>query len=74
MTTKPVKRRDFTQVAFAVAQIATGEAAPEPELTEAQKSGSKGGKIGGAKRAKKMTAEERSEAAKKAAAARWDNN
>ena len=33
MTTKPIKRRDFTQVAFSVAQIATGEAADPKELT-----------------------------------------
>lgn len=72
MTTKTNKRKDFTQVAFNVVQQATGEAAPKPELTQAQESGKKGGKIGGAIRAKKLTAEERSEIAKKAALARWN--
>ena len=71
MTKRTNPRKDFTQVAFNIVQQATGEVEPEPELTEAQKSGRKGGKIGGAKRAKKLTAEERSEIARKAAEKRW---
>jgi hypothetical protein len=74
MTTRTNKRKDFTQVAFSVAQQATGEAAPKPGLTKAQESGKKGGKIGGVKRAKKLTAEERSEIAKQAADKRWGND
>ena len=73
MTKRTNPRKDFTQVAFNVVQQATGET-PKPKLTKAQEAGKKGGKIGGTIRAKKMTAKERSEAAKKAAAARWDNN
>jgi len=71
MTTKTNKRRDFTQVAFNVVQQATGEAAPEPELTGKKADSSKGGKKGGKARAEKLTPEERSEIAKKAAKARW---
>jgi hypothetical protein len=74
MTTRTNKRKDFSQVAFNIVQQATGEVTPKPELTKAQESGKKGGKIGGATRAKKMTAKERSEAARKAATARWGNN
>ncbi|HEV3277498.1 MAG TPA: hypothetical protein VG860_11835 [Terriglobia bacterium] len=36
------------------------------------KIGRKGGKVGGAKRAANMTAQERSDAARKAVQARWD--
>lgn len=64
-------RKDFTQVAFRVAQIATGEAEPTLELTGKKADSSKGGKIGGKARAEKLTPEERSEIAKKAANARW---
>jgi hypothetical protein len=68
-------RKDFTQVAFSVVQKATGEAPAEPEIDPKKKaaveSGRKGGVKGGAARAKKLTAEERSEIAKKAAATRW---
>lgn len=76
MTTKRTNpRKDFTQIAFGVVQKATGEAAPEPEIDTKKKaaieSGRKGGLKGGTERAKKLTAEERSEIAKKAAEARW---
>lgn len=33
MTTKTSKRKDYTQLAFAVVQQATGEVEPAPELT-----------------------------------------
>ena len=71
MKTKSTSRRDFTQVAFNIVQIATGEAEPTPELTGKKADSSKGGKIGGKARAEKLTPEERSEIAKKAAQARW---
>ena len=76
MTTKRTNpRKDFTQVAFGVVQQATGEAPPaldiDPKKRAAIESGRKGGVKGGTARAKKLTAEERSEIAKKAAAARW---
>lgn len=64
-------RKDFTQIAFAVAQIATGEAEPTPELTGKKTDSSKGGLIGGKARAEKLTPEERSKISKKAATIRW---
>ncbi len=75
MSKRTNPRKDFTQVAFSVVQQATGEAPPQPELDPKKKaaieSGRKGGQKGGAERAKKLTAKERSEIAKKAAEARW---
>jgi hypothetical protein len=71
MTTPTSKRRDFTQIAFDVMRRATGELAPEPALTGKKADSQKGGLKGGTARAKKLTAEERSEIAKKAAEARW---
>ena len=70
MTAKTNPRKDFAQVAFDVFQQASGEVAPV-KPTKAQEDGKKGGIKGGAARAKKLTAEERSEIAKKAAATRW---
>ncbi|HUW49840.1 MAG TPA: histone H1 [Sulfuricella sp.] len=72
MTTKSNPRKDFTQVAFNVVQQATGEAEPTPELTGKKADSSKGGKKGGKARAEKLTPEERSEIAKKAAEKRWE--
>ena len=66
-------KKDFTQVAFRVAQIATGEAEPDKPLEGRKANSSKGGKVGGKSRADKLTAEQRSEIAKKAATARWKN-
>jgi len=64
-------RKDFTQIAFRVAQIATGDA-PKPEPLSGKKAdSSKGGKVGGKARADKLTPEQRSEIAQKAAQARW---
>lgn len=79
MTTKRTNpRKDFTQTAFDVVQHAIGEAPPAPEIDPKKKaaieSGRKGGKKGGAERAKKLTAEERSEIAKKAAETRWSKS
>jgi hypothetical protein len=63
-------KKDFSQIAFAVVQQATGEA---PKLTTSpkQEAGRKGGLKGGAKRMDSMTAEQRKELALKAAGARW---
>lgn len=66
-------KRDFTQTAFDIFQQATGEAEKPKPLTGKKADSSKGGKIGGAKRAENMTKEELSEQAKKAADARWSN-
>jgi len=70
MTTAPKRPRDPNQLAKLIADIATGDAtdAPPREKAEGQV---KGGKIGGKARAEKLTPEERSEIAKKAAKARW---
>lgn len=73
MKTKSNTRKDFTQVAFAIFQQATGETEPEKELTGKKADSSKGGKAGGKARAEKLTPKERSEIAKKAAAKRWDH-
>lgn len=71
-------RRDASEVAFRVMQEATGEAPktlPPGERTEknpeAVKRGSKGGKKGGTAKAKKLSPQERTEAARLAAQARW---
>jgi hypothetical protein len=69
MTTN--NRKDFSQIAFKVAQIATGEAPKPQPLTGKKADSRKGGLKGGKARADKLTAEERSEIAKKAAKARW---
>jgi hypothetical protein len=73
---KPPKRpRDINQLAFAVVAEATGTAPPpKPERAKnpaAVALGKLGASKGGQARAAKLTAEERSEVAKKAAAARW---
>lgn len=64
-------RKDFTQVAFNVLQVATGEAEnvmPNAGKDEAfQSLGRRGGKA----RAAKLTPEHRKEIAKKAAQLRW---
>ncbi len=72
MDKKTNPRKDFTQTAFNVFQQAIGEAEPEEELTGKKADSQKGGLKGGKARAEKLTPEERSEIAKKAAAARWD--
>jgi hypothetical protein len=59
--------------------LATGEAeddaSPQPEKNPAAvELGRKGGLKGGKARATKMTPEQRSEAAKRAAAARWSDS
>jgi hypothetical protein len=64
------KRKDFTQVALGVVRQATGEVtAPAP--SKKQESGRKGGLVGGAARASKLTPEQRADIARVAAQARW---
>lgn len=72
---KPKRPRDPNQLAHLIAAIATGEvqdvgpdAGKDPAAIER---GRKGGEKGGEARAKTLTAEKRSEIAKKAAAKRW---
>lgn len=68
-------RLDLNQLAKRIVDEATGDAPPiepKPEKNKAARElGRLGGLNGGAARAKKLTAEERSEIAKKAAKARW---
>jgi len=67
--------RDPNQLGKLIVDIATGEVEDKPEDTgkdpAAVALGRKGGLKGGKARAESMTPEQRSEAAKRAAAARW---
>lgn len=73
--TKPKRPRDANQLAKSIVDLSTGEAVePNPDEGKdpaAVALGRKGGLKGGKARAAKMTKEERSEAARKAAQARW---
>jgi hypothetical protein len=70
-------RLDLNQLAKSIVDQATGEIPPVENYAETGKNpsavalGRLGGVKGGAARAKKLTAEERSEIARKAAKARW---
>ena len=64
-------KRDINQLAKFLVDQATGEIDPAPELTVKAKAGQLGGLRGGDARAKKLTSQERSDIAKKAAAKRW---
>jgi hypothetical protein len=69
--------RDPNQLAKLIADMATGEAEPEPTPKGPEKNpaavalGKLGGAKGGAARAAKLTPERRSEIARRGAAARW---
>ncbi len=67
--------RDPNQLAKLIVDLATGEAEePDPDAGKnpaAVELGRKGGLKGGKARAASMTPEERSEAARRAASARW---
>jgi len=75
MPTRPRRPRDPNELAFQVFQEAIGEAPPpKPERKKnpaAVALGKLGGAKGGKARAAKMTADERREAASRAATARW---
>jgi hypothetical protein len=75
MTTKRLPRpRDPAQLAKLIVDIATGEAedrVDEQKSPVAVERGRRGGTKGGPSRAKALTAERRSEIAKKAAKTRW---
>ena len=67
-------RKNLNQSGFSIVQQATGDTPPEPideKKKAAQDSGRRGGLKGGTARAATLTPEQRSEIAKKAAAARW---
>ena len=67
--------RDPNQLAKAVVDFATGQRQPDPPAPvknpAAVELGRMGGKIGGKRRAARMTPEQRSDSARKAALARW---
>lgn len=66
--------RDVNELGRLIVDEATGEAPPAPDADKdpaAVALGRKGGLKGGKARAAKMTPEQRSEAARKAARARW---
>lgn len=71
-------RLDLNQLAKRIVDDATSDVPPtepKPEKNKAaQELGRLGGLKGGTARAKKLTAEERSEIAKKAAQARWSKS
>lgn len=65
---------DVNQRAKATLDLFTGEREPEPQRVKdpaAVELGRRGGLVGGKARAAKLSPEQRSEIAKKAAAARW---
>jgi len=68
---RPKRPRDPNQLAKLIADIATGDAVDTPP-TEKAEGQVKGGKIGGKVRADRLTPEERSAIASKAAKARWN--
>ena len=71
---RPNRPRDTNQLAKAIVDLAAGEAsdaAPKEKDPSAVERGRMGGKIGGKTRARRLTAEERSASAQKAAQARW---
>lgn len=67
--------RDLNALAASIVNDATDEDKPEPpddgKNPAAVELGRRGGRLGGRVRADRMTAEERSESARKAAQARW---
>lgn len=72
MVKRKKKEHDFAVTAFRVVQEATGQVEEESKLEQDMKAlGRKGGLKGGKARAEKLTPEERSKIAKKAAQARW---
>lgn len=67
---KPRRPRDPNELAKLIVDIATGDATEHPS-TDTPEHARRGGLKGGPARAERMTPEERSEQARKAAAARW---
>jgi len=68
-------KKDINQLAKFISDVTTGEIKDtnETKKPNAQVKGRAGGKVGGKARADALTAEQRSEIAKKAAQKRWDN-
>jgi hypothetical protein len=72
MPKRSKKPADLNRLAAAIVDEATDETPREPE-SQQQLAGRVGGKKGGKARATRLSAEERSQAAKKAAQARWSS-
>ncbi len=70
MVKRKKKEHDFAVTAFRVVQEAIGEAEEKPAI-DYKALGRKGGLKGGKARAEKLTPEQRSVIAKKAARVRW---
>ena len=69
------QEHDFSVTAFRVVREATGQIEREPKPEQDMKAlGRLGGLKGGKARAEKLTPEQRSEIAKKAADSRWKQN
>lgn len=66
----PTRPRDTNQLAKMIVDLTTGDETEKPESVKAQ-SGRKGGLKGGKARAAKLSPEQRSAIAKKAAETRW---
>jgi hypothetical protein len=79
-SSKPKRPRDVNQLAKAIVDQATSEAAREPQVADDGKNpaavalGRLGGLKGGKARAKKLPKATRVKIAKKAAAARWNRD
>jgi len=73
MDKRKKKEHDFSVTALRVVQEATGQIEPKPAI-DFKALGRLGGLKGGKARAEKLTPERRSEIAKKAAKARWQQN
>ena len=67
----PKRPRDANQLAKMIVDLSTGELEEKPESVKA-KSGRIGGLKGGVSRAQKLTSEQRSDIAKKAAKIKWE--
>lgn len=73
MAKRSKKPADLNRLAAAIVGDATDETPPEQESPQSR-AGRKGGLKGGRTRARRLSAKERSEAAQKAARARWAKN
>jgi hypothetical protein len=72
MAKRSKKPADLNRLAAAIVGDATDETPAEPE-SQQQLAGREGGRKGGKVRASRMSAEERSRAAKRAAEVRWSS-
>jgi hypothetical protein len=70
MAKRSKKPADLNRLAAAIVGEATDDTPPQPESQQAR-AGREGGKKGGKVRAERLTADERSKAAREAALVRW---